>query len=163
MKALWPRIAGDTKRLTMATVVAMVVGVLVIVVGNLAGWGWTRIIGATLISIGGLGFGAVIAFVEPRRERLRAEITRQRTLIAIVAALVLVLPVAVVLVAAVVGLFLNGSGGAGLRTGGTLVGLFLLIASVASTVIAVRATQRALPGVPAPSATQTVIQTEEGK
>ncbi len=157
MKALWARVAEDTKRLTTATVVAMAVGVLVIVVGNFAGWGWTRIIGATLISIGGLGFGAVIAFVEPRRERLRAEITRQRTLIAIVAALVLVLPVAIVLAAAVVGLFLNGGGGAGLRTGGTLVGLFLLIASVASTVIAVRATRRAFPGIPASSS----IQTEE--
>ncbi len=159
MKPLWVRIAGDTKRLTAATVVAMVVGVLVIAVGNRAGWGWTRVIGATLISIGGLGFGAVIAFVEPRRERLRAEITRQRTLIAIVAALVLVLPVAVALAAAVVGLFLNSGGGAGLRTGGTLVGLFLLIASVASTVIAVRATRRALPNVPAlPS-----LQVEEDK
>lgn len=163
MKPLWVRVAADTKRLTAATVAAMVIGVLVIVVGNFAGWGWTRIIGATLISIGGLGFGAVIAFVEPRRERLRAEITRRRTVIAIVVALVLVLPVAVVLAAAVIGLFLNGGGGAGLRTGGTLVGLFLLIASVASTAIAVRATQRALPGIPARSSTQMVTQTEEDK
>ena len=153
MKRLWSTFGGNepagARRLTAATVASVVVGVLVIVVGNLAGWGWTRIIGATMISIGGLGLGIVIALVEPRRERLHTVIARQRTTIAIAIAIILVLPVVAVLVAAVVGLFdgnLRNTGGAssvGLRIGGTLVGLFLLVASVASTGIAVRATRRA--------------------
>ena len=140
---------AGARRLTVATAASVVVGVLVIVVGNLAGWGWTRIIGATMISIGGLGFGIVIGLVEPRRERLHTVIARQRTTIAIAIAVILVLPVVAVLVAAVIGLFSGDSrstgaaSGAGLRIGGTLVGLFLLVASVASTGIAVRATQRA--------------------
>lgn len=135
-------IAGDPKRLTVASVALIVIGVLAITVGNLAGWGWTRIIGATLISVGGLGVGALVALIDPRRERVRVAIARRRTTIALVAAVVLVLPVILVLVAALAGLFAGG-GGAALRAVGALIAVFLLAVSVASAVIAVRAIRRA--------------------
>ncbi len=137
--------AGDTaaeRRLTIEAGACLVVGVVVIVVGAVAGWGWTRIIGAVLITVGSGVLGALIAFVEPRRREARARIMAARGLIAIVVAVVLILPVAIALVGAMIGLF-SGAGSGGMRALGALVALLLLVATVGSAVIAVRATQRA--------------------
>ena len=143
LAALWSDDTTQQRRLIYASSAVVAVGVVVIVVGALAGWGWTRIVGATLITIGGILLGTLIAFVEPRRQRLHARVRAQRTTIAIVAAVLLALPVVVALVATLIGLFVGGNRSGGLLAAGGVIGLFLLVATVFSTLIAVRATQRA--------------------
>jgi peptidoglycan/LPS O-acetylase OafA/YrhL len=144
LAVIWSDDTAQQRRLIYATSAVVAVGILVIVVGALVGWGWTRVIGATLITIGGIALGTLVAFVEPRRQRLHARLRAQRTTIAIVAAVLLALPVVVALVASLIGLFTGGGNrSGGLLAGGGLIGLFLLAATVFSTLIAIRATQRA--------------------
>jgi len=143
LAVIWSDDTAQQRRLIYATSAVVAVGILVIVVGALVGWGWTRVIGATLITIGGIALGTLVAFVEPRRQRLHARLRAQRTTIAIVAAVLLALPVVVALVASLIGLFTGGGNrSGGLLAGGGLIGLFLLAATVFSTLIAIRATQR---------------------
>jgi ABC-type multidrug transport system permease subunit len=97
-----------------------------------------------LITVAGTVLGALIAFVEPRRQRLHARLRAQRTTVAIIAAVILTLPVVVALVAALIGLFAGGGNrSGGLLAIGTIIGIFLLAATLFSTLVAIRATQRA--------------------
>ncbi len=135
---------AQQRRLIYASSAVVAVGVLVIVVGAIAGWGWTRIIGATLITVGGIVLGALVAFVEPRRQRLHTWLLVHRMNIAIIAAVILVLPVVVALVAGLVGLFTgSGNRSGGLLAAGAIIGVFLLAATIFCTMIAIRATQHA--------------------
>ncbi|MDQ2786831.1 MAG: hypothetical protein M3Y58_17715 [Chloroflexota bacterium] len=153
---IWSDDTAQQRRLIYVSSAVVAVGVLLIVVGAIAGWGWTRIIGATLITVGGTVLGILVAFVEPRRQRLHARLRAQRTTIAIVAAVILVLPVVLALVAALIGLFAGGSNrSGGLLTAGAIIGVFLLAATIFCTVIAIRATQRASLTLRESPATQT--------
>lgn len=132
--------AGTQRRLLWASGACLAVGVLVIVVGVLARWGWTRIIGATLISVGGVGLGALIGLVPTRRERARAWLARWRAPIVIVSVVVLVLPMIVALAVGLVGLLAGRSGvGVSATIGGALVALMLLGATALCVVIAAQA------------------------
>ncbi|MDQ6905942.1 MAG: hypothetical protein M3176_03850 [Chloroflexota bacterium] len=144
LTVIWSDDTAQQRRLIYASSAVVAVGVLLIVVGAIAEWGWTRIVGATLITVGGTALGILIAFVEPRRQRLHARLRAQRTVIAMVAAILLVLPVVLALVAALIGLVAgSGNRGGGLLAAGAMIALFLLVATIFSTLIAVRATQRA--------------------
>jgi hypothetical protein len=142
VRALWAD-EKATNRLRIGAITCVVVGVLLIIVGAVAGWGWTRIIGAGLITVGGGVLGVILGLAEPRREHLRTQIIERRVLIAVIVTLVLVLPVVLALVAAIIGLFGGGDRSAGLLIVGTIIALFLLAATAMSAVIAVRAVQRA--------------------
>jgi hypothetical protein len=144
MRSLWTGETAQRNRAMAGSIAAVVIGVLLIVVGAIAHWGWTRVVGATLIVVGGSVLGALIGLGVPHRERVRAGIIAQRTLIAVVAAVFLALPVIAALVAAVIGLFARSGGrGAAALAGGTVIALFLLIASLFGVAIAIRAVQRA--------------------
>ncbi|MCA1666007.1 MAG: hypothetical protein LC793_01085 [Thermomicrobia bacterium] len=139
-----PNDTAQQRRLIAASSAVVAVGIAVIVVGAIAGWGWTRVIGALLITVGGIALGTLIAFVEPRRQQLRAHLLAQRTTIAVIAAVLLVLPVVVALGASFIGLVVgSGNRSGALLTAGALIGLFLLAATLFSTLVALRATQRA--------------------
>ncbi len=156
---IWSDDTAQQRRLIYVSSAVVAVGVLLIVVGAIAGWGWTRIIGATLITVGGTVLGILVAFVEPRRQRLHARLRAQRTTIAIIAAVILALPVVVALIAALIGLFAGGSNrSGGLLTAGAIIGVFLLAATIFCTVIAIRATQRASLTLRESPATQTEEQ-----
>jgi hypothetical protein len=144
VRSLWAGETAQRNRLMAGSHAAVVIGVLLIVVGAIAGWGWTRIVGATLITVGGGVLGALLGLGAPHRAQIRAGVVAQRTLIAVIAAIILALPVIAALVAALVGLFAKSGGrGAGSLAGGTILALFLLIASLFSVMIAIRAVQRA--------------------
>jgi hypothetical protein len=144
VRSLWAGETAQRNRAMAGSLAAGVIGVLLIVVGAIAHRGWTRIVGATLITVGGGVLGALIGLGAPHRERVRAGIVAQRTLIAIVAAILLALPVIAALIAAIVGLFAKSGGrGAAALAGGTVITLFLLIASLFGVAIAIRAVQRA--------------------
>jgi hypothetical protein len=143
VRSLWAGETTQRNRLMAGSLAAVVIGVLLIVVGAIAHWGWTRIVGATLITVGGGVLGALIGLGAPHRERVRAGIVAQRTLIAIVAAILLALPVIAALIAAIVGRFAKCGGRGAALAGGTVITLFRLIASLFSVMIAIRAVQRA--------------------
>jgi amino acid transporter len=139
-------LAGEPKQRSqaMAISIALVaVGVILIVVGALAGWGWTRVIGAGLISVGGIGLGVLLGLIPTRREQVLAQPRRWRTGIIVLAVIVFVLPILVTLVAGVIGAFTGGGGNATPHVLGTLIALLLLAAVAASAWIGVRATLRA--------------------
>ncbi len=151
-----PDDTAQQRRLIYVSSAVVAAGIVVIVVGVIAGWGWTRIVGASLITVGGIALGILIAFVEPRRQRLHARLRAQRTTIAIIAAVILVLPVVAALIAALIGLFTGtGSRSGGLLAAGAIIGVFLLAATIFSTLIAIRATQRANLTLRESPATQT--------
>ncbi|MDQ2786796.1 MAG: hypothetical protein M3Y58_17540 [Chloroflexota bacterium] len=142
--AVWSDDTARQRRLIYGSSAVVAVGVLLIVVGAIAGWGWTRIVGATLITVGGVVLGALIAFIEPRRQQVHGWLRAQRMTIAIIAAVILVLPVVLALVAALIGLFAGESNrSGGLLTAGAIIGVFLLAATIFCTMIALRATQHA--------------------
>jgi len=144
LAVIWSDDTAQQRRLIYASSAVVAVGVLLIVVGAIAGWGWTRIVGATLISVGGIVLGALVAFVEPRRQQVHTWLLMHRMTIAIIAAILLVLPVVLALVAALIGLFTgSGNRSGGLLAAGTIIGVFLLAATIFCTVIALRATQHA--------------------
>ncbi len=160
LAAIWSDDKEQQRRSIYVSGAVVAVGVLAIVVGAIAGWGWTRIVGATLITVGGTVLGALVAFVEPRRQRPHARLRALRATIAIIAAVLLVLPVVAALVAALIGLFAGGGDrSGGLLAAGALVGLFLLAATVFSTLVAIRATQRAAITLRESPAVQTGEQT----
>jgi hypothetical protein len=144
VRSLWAGETAQRNRAMAGSLAAGVIGVLLIVVGAIAHWGWTRIVGATLITVGGGVLGALIGLGAPHRAQIRAGIIAQRTLIAVIAAAIIALPVIVALIAAIIGLFARSGGrGAASLAGGTVLALFLLIASLFSVIIAIRAVQRA--------------------
>lgn len=135
--------AGTQRRLMWASGVCLAVGVLVIVVGVLARWGWTRIIGATLISVGGIGLGALVGLVPTRRDRVRAWLERWRTPIVVVSVLVFALPALLALAVVLVGLLAGRRGvGATAALGGAFVALMLLGATALCLTVALRAVFR---------------------
>jgi hypothetical protein len=150
-------LAGEPKQRQQAMTIAsalVAVGIIVIVVGALAHWGWARIIGAGLISIGGIGLGVLLGLIPTRREQVLAQLRRWRTGVVVLAVVVLVAPILVTLVAGVIGAFTGGGGNATPLVLGTLIGLLLFAAVAASAWIGVRATLRA---------TQTTRETAQPK
>ncbi len=144
LAVIWSDDTAQQRRLISVSSAVVAVGVLLIVVGAIAGWGWTRIVGATLITVGGIVLGVLVAFVEPRRQQVHTWLLVHRMSIAIIAAVILVLPVVVALVAALIGLFTgSGNRSGGLLAAGTIIGVFLLAATIFCTLIAIRATQHA--------------------
>lgn len=144
LRALWAGETARRNRLMVAAITAVAVGVLLIVLGAIADWGWTRIVGATLITIGGGVLGTLVGLGAPHRERVRAGIITRRTPIAVIAAVILALPVVLALVATVIGLFAERGGrGAASLAGGAVIALFLLAASLFSALIAVGAVRHA--------------------
>jgi hypothetical protein len=141
----WLRSEDEPRaRRIVASAAIVAAGVILITVGAIADWGWTRIVGAAVITIAGAYLGVLIGFIGPQRALMRAAFNGNRTLIAVIVGVVLVLPVVVALCAAFVGLIARSSASAGLVSLGTLVALVLLVATLFSTVVALRATARAL-------------------
>lgn len=144
MRSLWVRETARRNQLMTAALAGVAIGVLLIVIGAIADWGWTRIVGAMLITVGGGTLGTLVGLSAPHRQQARAWIIERRTLIALIAAAIIVVPVILALVAAVIGLFARGGGrGGAALAGGTVIALFLLAASLFSALIAIRAVRRA--------------------
>jgi hypothetical protein len=139
-------LSGEVKqrRQAMSISIALAaVGMIVIVVGEIAARGWTRVIGAALISVGGVGLGVLTGLIPTRREPMLDRLRRWRTGIVVLAVVVLVLPILVALAAGVIGTFTGGGGSTALKVAGALTGLLMFAAVAASAWIGVQATLRA--------------------
>lgn len=97
--AAW--LSGD--RLTIASAVTGVVGVLLVVLAQDKTFDWTRVFGALLVSLSGIGFGVRFGFAEPLRGAFAGTLLRWRGWIAAAVIVLLVAPVVVGLAALLVG------------------------------------------------------------
>jgi hypothetical protein len=137
---------GEPKQRNQAmtlSIALIVLGVLLIVTGALTDWGWTRVIGATIITVGGIGAGVLLGLIPTRREAVLARLRQWRSGVIALAVIVLVLPILIALAASVIGAFLHGGGAAAAHVLGTLIGVLLFAAVAASAWIGVRAAIRA--------------------
>lgn len=124
---------------------AFVVGVVLILLSELAGLDYLRAAGAALISVGGIGLGVLAGLDEPRRTRWLGTVRGQRVTLGVIAAVLLVLPVIAALVAGLVGLvaaFDLGLNTAVVGSGGAITALMLAM-TLAGTGIAIQAIRRA--------------------
>ena len=141
---------------TTVSIVAAVVGVVLVVLSEVAGVPWTRIIGVGLISLGGIGVGVAAGLGDERPGRWLGRLRDSRVALGVALAVVLVLPVVAALVGAVVGFF--SAVGSGLNpavvSGGGAIALLMLAAALGSAWISVRAIRRAArPAAPAEGST----------
>lgn len=146
MNFLRAALSGEAKQRQQAIAISIAlvaIGVVVIVVGALAGWGWTRVIGAGVITVGGVGLGILLGLIPTRREQVLAQLKRWRTGVVVLAVIVLVLPILVALAAGVIGAFTGGGENATPLVLGTLIGVLLFAAVAGSAWIGVRATLQA--------------------
>ena len=118
------------------------VGIALIVLAELAGWGWARLIGAGLISLGGLGLGLVVGLQPPGRAAV-GWLRANRLPLGMAVAILCGLPAVAALLGA-----LHGAGGRPLELLGVAIGLLLAAAAVFAVVMALRALRQAWGGQP---------------
>jgi hypothetical protein len=83
----------NNRRAAMIAVsVAIFAGVALIAVGEVLEWGWTRLIGAGIISLAAVLLGALLGWSEPLRPRLANVVASWATLLVTVLALIVVVP-----------------------------------------------------------------------
>ncbi len=116
--------------------IALVLGFALITIAEMPSMHWTRVFGATAISLGALGLGIYIGLSRPGRyAAARAHLAKAKQPIGLVILALLFLPAAAGLGAGVIGLF-NDPEGTGwvVATGGALLCL-MLVATVAAFVV----------------------------
>ena len=100
----------------LISAIALIVGVALITVAEAPSFHWTRIFGATAISLGALGIGVYVGLTQPGRyAAARMRLSAAKRPIGVVILLLLFLPVITGLVAGVVG---PSGRSAGNRVGG---------------------------------------------
>jgi hypothetical protein len=92
LSALW-RWATEQRAASLGICAAVVaVGVLLIAIGEVAEWGWTRLIGAGLISIGSVLAGVLVGWSEPVRPRIADALRHWSRALVLVLAAIIVAP-----------------------------------------------------------------------
>lgn len=116
--------------------IAFVVGVGLITIAEMPSMHWTRVFGATAISLGALGIGVYIGLSQPGRyAAVKARLAAVKQPLAIAILVLLFLPVLTGLVAGVVGLLRSPDGtGWVVATGGIVLGLMLVATAAAFAV-----------------------------
>jgi len=120
----------------LISAIAIVPGVALITIAEMPSMHWTRIFGATAISLGALGLGVYVGLSQPGRyAAARARLANVKQPVGIVILALLFLPPAAGLGAGVIGLF-NDPDGTGwvVALGGALL-LIMLVATVAAFVV----------------------------
>jgi len=120
----------------LISAIALVLGVALITIAEMPSMHWTRIFGATAISLGALGLGVYVGLSQPGRyAAARARLANVKQPVGIVILALLFLPPAAGLGAGVIGLF-NDPDGTGwvVVLGGALL-LIMLVATVAGFVV----------------------------
>jgi hypothetical protein len=101
----------------------IVAGVGLIAVGEVLEWGWTRLIGAGIISLVAVLFGAILGWSDPLRPRFVGVVASWSTLLVTLLALIVVVPLLFGFVAML----------GGMIVGATSVTWYLLLAGVSIT------------------------------
>lgn len=141
------------RRITRLAWIALALGVGTIVAGELAGWGWARLVSAALASVGGIALGANLGLGQPGRQRLRSWLRRRAMLLSSLLAAVMVLPPIAALAAVAAGVISAPGGGRAitLALGGTALAVAMLAATLVVTLIALRSIHDAARATPSSS------------
>jgi hypothetical protein len=70
LSTLWRRATENRTASVSACAAVVALGVVLIAVGEVLDWGWTRLIGAGVISVGSVLAGVLIGWSEPIRPRI---------------------------------------------------------------------------------------------
>jgi hypothetical protein len=120
-------------------------GVAVIAVGEILEWGWTRIVGAGLISIAAVYVGALIGWSDPLRPHIATVFSSWSRAILVALTLVMVTPMFIGLLMLVGGMIIGGvSASWYLILAGLLLTLALTAITLATVVLAFSLADRGL-------------------
>lgn len=135
--SLWNQATERRFRSVVFGLGVVCVGVLLIAVGAIVEWSWTRIIGAGIISMASVFVGALVGWSDPVRPQIAALfLSWSRTLLTLLT-LVMVAPLFAGLLVMIGGLFLGGGEGDWQSlTAGFIIALFLFIISLSTVALA---------------------------
>ena len=115
-------------------------GVVLITLAEMPSLHWTRVFGATAISLGALGLGVYVGLTQPGRyATARARLAAAKQPIGIVVLVLLFLPAVLGLGAGVIGLFDGPDGNGWVVATGAVVLALMLAATAAAFVVGLRA------------------------
>ncbi len=134
LATIWGRATANRKVSLPGCLAFVALGVLIIAVGEVQDWGWTRIVGATVISIGSIAAGALIGWSDPVRPRITYLISSWGKAIVAILTLIIVGPMLIALVVAFGGLIV---GGAEADTGLMLIGVLIAVLLLGITLVTV--------------------------
>jgi hypothetical protein len=122
-------------------------------VAEVGGVDQTRVFGAALIALAGIGIGIDTGLADPRKLRVPEWLRHWRSTIGVIAAVLAVTPVVIVLLGLLAGIFGDTAEG---RSGvlmaiGAIIAILMLIAVVATALISIQSIVRAARGVPSPN------------
>jgi hypothetical protein len=126
-------------------------GVLLIAIGEFLDWGWTRLVGAGIISMSAVAAGTLVGWSDPSRPRIAHVFVSWKGIAVALLAVIIVAPMFAGLVSILGGVILSGTGVEWyLLLSGVFIILFLLVVSLitvaAGLVNVVDGLNNSLPG-----------------
>ena len=123
----------------LISAILLVIGIVLITIAESPDLGWTRIFGATAISLGAVGLGVYLGLAHPGRwQSLKARLKPLTTAIGAVIVVLLFLPVLVALTGGVIGLFSDPEGTGWVMVVGTVILALMIAASIIGLIVALR-------------------------
>jgi hypothetical protein len=92
LKTVWDRMTLNRLVSVLASLAVVLFGVVLIAVGELLDWGWTRIIGAGLISAAAVLVGALVGWSDPLRPHVTSVFSNWSRSIIVLLTLIMVGP-----------------------------------------------------------------------
>lgn len=137
---------------------AVALGIVLILLAELAHWYWLKVFGAGFITVGGVGLGVEAGLSAPRKWKIVERLQALRLPVALVLVAFMTAPVVLALLAGLIGMAAEaGDSGLGGVLGGTLVVLLLTVATLVAIAMTVRALRRALQQSPVGSAAEDTL------
>jgi hypothetical protein len=120
--------------------IALVLGVALITVAEAPSLSWTRVFGATAISLGAVGIGVYVGLSQPGRyAAVRERLAAVKRPLGVAVVVLLFLPALAGLAAGMVGLFSDPSGTGWVMATGTVVLILMLVATGAAFAVGLSA------------------------
>ena len=145
LRSFWSKSTDNRMIAILAGSIGVLLGVAIIGVGEVLEWGWTRIVGAGLISVAGVYVGALIGWSDPIRPRIAQVLSSWSRTILVVLTLIMVAPMFAGLLMLLGGVVIGGVDAAWyLIFIGLLIALALFAMSLATVVLAFSLADRGL-------------------
>jgi hypothetical protein len=124
----------------LISAIALVLGVVLITVAEAPSLSWTRVFGATAISLGAVGIGVFVGLSQPGRfAAARARLAAVKRPFGVAVVVLLFLPALAGLAAGVVGLFSDPSGTGWVMATGAVVLILMLVATAVAFAVGLSA------------------------
>lgn len=131
-------------RMTLLSAAAVALGIVLILLAELANWEWTKVFGAGIITVGGIGLGIEAGLKGTRNWRIVERVKAARLPVALIVVACLTIPMTLALLAGLIGMIAEaGDSAAGGVFGGALVVLLMALATLTAIAMTVRSLLRA--------------------